>query len=72
MTTFAKDVSESASTLVELREEIRKNLQEEAERRTTIALENKLLDKIGEDSKIDLPQSMIRHQAEHMVNDISS
>ena len=66
---FAKDVSESASTLVELREEIRKNLQEEAERRTTIALENKLLDKIGEDSKIDLPQSMIRHQAEHMVND---
>ncbi len=66
---FAKDVSESASTLVELREEIRKNLQEEAERRTTIALENKLLDTIGEDSKIDLPQSMIRHQAEHMVND---
>ena len=33
---FAKDISESASTLAELREEIRKNLEEEAERRTTV------------------------------------
>ncbi|HHT72318.1 MAG TPA: trigger factor [Firmicutes bacterium] len=66
---FAKDISESASTLAELREEIRKNLEEEAERRTTVALENKLLDKIGENSKIELPQSMVRHQAEHLVDD---
>ncbi len=65
---FAKDISETASTLAELREEIRKNLEEEAERRTTVALENKLLDKIGETSKIDLPRSMIRHQAEHLAD----
>lgn len=66
---FAKDVSESATSLDELKGEIRKGLEDEASRRTGIALENTLLDKIAETSKIELPQSMVKHQAEHMAED---
>lgn len=66
---FAKDISESASTLEELRAEIRKNLEEEAERRTTAAVENRLLDKIAEASKYELPHSLVHHEAEHLADD---
>lgn len=66
---FAKDVSESASTLDELKAEIRKTIEDDLERRTAIKLENTLLDKIAENSKIELPQSMVKHQAQHMAED---
>lgn len=66
---FAKDVSESASTLDELKAEIRKTLEDDLSRRTAVQLENTLLDKIADNSKIELPQSMVKHQAQHMAED---
>ena len=63
---FAKDISEH-ETLDELKAEIRKNLEDDATRRTTEQLENKLLELIAADSQVEIPQSMIEHQAEHLV-----
>jgi len=64
---FAKDISEHG-TLDELKAEIRKNLEDEATRRTTEQMENKLLELIAEDSSVEIPQAMIEHQAEHLVD----
>ena len=63
---FAKDISEH-ETLEELKAEIRKNLEDEATRRTTEQMENRLLELIAEDSPVEIPESMIRHQAEHLL-----
>ncbi|MFY9525431.1 MAG: trigger factor [Firmicutes bacterium] len=65
---FAKDISQF-ETLDELKAEIRKNLEDEATRRTTVEVENKLLEQIADNSKVELPKSMIVHQAEHLVED---
>ena len=65
---FAKDISEHG-TLDELKAEIRKNLEDEATRRTTAKVENRLLELIAEDSPCEIPQSMIDHQAEHIMED---
>ncbi|HHT41780.1 MAG TPA: trigger factor [Firmicutes bacterium] len=62
---FAKDISEF-DTMEELRATIRKNLEDEATRRTNAAMENKLLERIAEDSEVEVPQSMVRHEAEHL------
>lgn len=66
---FAKDISEY-ETLDELKEEIRKNLEDDATRRTNIQLENRILELIAQDSAVEVPRSMIEHQAEHLVDDL--
>lgn len=65
---FVKDISEY-ETLDELKAVIRKNLEDEATRRTTAKVENRLLELIAEDSPCEIPQSMIDHQAEHIMED---
>jgi len=62
---FAKDISEF-DTLEELRAHIRKNLEDEATRRTNIQMENKLLELIAEGSQVEVPQSMIKREAEYL------
>lgn len=64
---FAKDISEH-ETLDELKAEIRKNLEDDMTRRTTSELENTLLELIAAESKVEIPQSMIEHQAEHLLD----
>ncbi|NLJ75264.1 MAG: trigger factor [Firmicutes bacterium] len=63
---FAKDISDK-ETLDELKALIRKNLEDDATRRTAAKLENILLQQIAESSQVEIPQSMIEHQAEHLV-----
>ena len=63
---FAKDISDF-ETLEELRADIRKNLEDEATRRTNDQMENRLLELIAEDSQVEIPESMIKHQAEHQL-----
>ncbi len=62
---FVKDISDF-DTLDELKAEIRKNLEDDATRRTQAQLENRLLELIAEDTKIEVPKSMVDHQAEHL------
>lgn len=63
---FAKDISEH-ETLDALKAEIRKNLEDEATRRTTEQLENKLLELIADANPFEVPVSMIKQQAEHLA-----
>ena len=62
---FAKDISDF-DTLEELRANIRKNLEDEATRRTNEKMENKLLELIAEDSEVEIPESMIKREAEYL------
>ena len=68
---FAKDVSEF-DTLEELKQSIRKKLEDansERERRET---EDKLLEEVMNNSKIDVPEIMINREIDSMVNDFES
>ncbi|NLM42021.1 MAG: trigger factor [Firmicutes bacterium] len=62
---FAKDISDF-DTLEELRAHIRKNLEDEATRRTNEQMENNLLELIAQDSKVEIPHSMIHREAEYL------
>lgn len=64
---FAKDISEHG-TLDELKAEIQKNLEDDATRRTTEQMENKLLELIAENSSVEIPESMVQHQAGHLLD----
>lgn len=65
---FAKDVSEF-DTLEEYKGDIRSRLEKEMEERKKIDTENRALEKLIEISEISAPESMIRHQVEHEVED---
>lgn len=67
---FAKDVSEF-DTLEEYKNSIRERLEKEAKEREKIEFENKLIDKIVEESEVDIPEAMIEHQIEHEINDFN-
>lgn len=67
---FVKDISEF-DTLDQLREDIRKHLEESSKRADRSKLENQIVDSIIESSKFDLPNEMIENQIDHMVNDFS-
>lgn len=62
---FAKDISDF-ETLDELKVEIRQNLEDDATRKTTAQLENRLLELIAEDTQVEVPQSIVEHQTEHL------
>lgn len=62
---FAKDISDF-DTLNELKAQIRKNLEDEATRRTNDKMENRLLELIAQDSQVEIPASMIKREAEYL------
>lgn len=63
---FAKDVSES-ETLEELKVELRKNLEETAAVQNKEAKREALLAKVVENASVDIPEIMIKRQAEQML-----
>jgi trigger factor len=65
---FAKDVSEF-DTLEELRADLRKNLQETADRDSQTEMENKLLELICGGMQVELPVCMVEQRMDDMVRD---
>ncbi|KXZ40363.1 trigger factor [Alkalithermobacter thermoalcaliphilus JW-YL-7 = DSM 7308] len=65
---FAKDVSEF-DTLDELKEDIKKRLMEDQEKRAKMELRDKVVDKVVENATVDIPEAMIRTQIDSMVRD---
>ncbi|KAB2952586.1 trigger factor [Heliorestis acidaminivorans] len=65
---FAKDVSDF-DTLAELTEDIRKNLQTQAEQAKDREIRNSLIDKAVEQVEISIPEAMINERAEQMMQD---
>lgn len=65
---FAKDVSEF-DTFAELKEDIKKKLEESAEQRTKQEFENNVLEQVNELVKVDIPDCMIEERIDSLAND---
>jgi len=65
---FAKDVSEH-DTLDELKESIRKEMADSAEKSAEMAVENSLVDQIVGGMEADIPQCMINQRANEMIQE---
>ncbi|MBC9783015.1 trigger factor [Heliobacterium chlorum] len=65
---FAKDVSDFDS-LDELKADIRKNLQESAEKAGEQAKQNAVLDKVVANAELDVPQVMVDKRVEQLLED---
>jgi len=63
---FAKDVSEF-DTLQELREDLANKLKQAAESRSNFLLKRELLNKAVDNSKVEIPDSMIEQQVGEMI-----
>ena len=67
---FAKDVSEF-DTLVEYKENVKKELTEKKEAEAKTAKENAVIDKVIENAQMDIPEAMIDTQCRQMMDDFA-
>ena len=67
---FARDVSDKES-LEALRADIRKRLEEEANREADSALRDDLLRQVVDASEVDIPVSMEEHELEHVLQEFA-
>lgn len=65
---FAKDVSEF-DTLDEYKEDLKKELSSRKEKEAKAARESVLVDKIGENAEVEIPEAMIQSELQNMVRD---
>lgn len=65
---FAQDVSDF-DTLAEYKEDVKKNLIERKENQAKSEKQQKVMDKIIENAKIEIPDPMVDTQAENMVDE---
>ncbi len=65
---FAKDVSEF-DTLDDLKADIRKKKQEQADKEDELNLENALVDQVVDGMKVEIPACMIENRVDEMVRD---
>lgn len=65
---FAKDVSDF-DTLAELRDDIRKHLQEKNDEQSQTDVENKLMETICENMQVEIPQVMFDARIDEMVRE---
>ena len=65
---FVKDVSEF-DTVKDYEEDIKKHISEDREKQAEEKLENDMIEKIASLAKVDIPECMIKNQAEDMVNE---
>lgn len=68
---FAKDVSEF-DTLAEFTEDLKKQLGSRKEQEAKAAREGALVDKIGENAEVEIPEAMINGEVENMVRDFDN
>ncbi len=68
---FAKDVSEF-DTLDEYKEDLKKQLQSRKEKEGEAERERVLVDKIGENAEVEIPQAMIDSEVQNMVRDFDN
>lgn len=65
---FAKDVSEF-DTLAELKSSIKKNLKEQKAKQSESELENALVEKLLENTEVEIPQVMISRKVDSMMSE---
>ena len=67
---FVKEASETANTVDEYKAEIREKLEKQAEQKADNAFESEILEAVVENTKIDLPESMIEEQIDNLLRDM--
>ncbi len=67
---FAKDVSEF-DTIDELKADIKKNLEEQNEHRAKHEIEDKAIEAVCENSKVEIPSGMIEFEIDNMEEDLN-
>ncbi|HHQ5627033.1 TPA: trigger factor [Clostridioides difficile] len=67
---FAKDTSEFDS-LDELKADVRAKLEEEAKNRADAEIRNSVVEKVAENTEIEIPEVMIQHQIDNMLNELN-
>ncbi|MGP0587398.1 trigger factor [Paenibacillus timonensis] len=68
---FAKDVSEF-DTLAEFKEDLKKQLSSRKEQEAKATREGALVDKIGENAEVEIPEAMINGEVDNMVRDFDN
>lgn len=68
--TFAADSTEF-NTLKELKEDIKSKIEARKEKEVMVEAENKLVDAVVKNAKVDVPDSMIENQIDHSIQDMS-
>lgn len=68
---LAKNLQEeNIETLNQLKDILRKNIQTNLQRRSLQQFNNRLIDELLKENPFDVPESMIKHYLEHMVQDL--
>ena len=67
---FAKDTIEFDS-LDELKADVRAKLEEEAKNRADAETRNSVVEKVAENTEIEIPEVMIQHQIDNMLNELN-
>lgn len=67
---FAKDISEF-DTLAELKEDIRKTLQENADKNAERKLQNEAVRMISEATELEVPSAMVEDQIDNLINQLN-
>ncbi|EES73020.1 trigger factor [Paenibacillus sp. MB22_1] len=68
---FAKDVSEF-DTLDEFKEDLKKQLAARKEQEAKAAREGAIVDKVGENAEVEIPEAMIKGEVENMIRDFDN
>lgn len=68
---FAKDISEF-DTIAEYKEDLRKKLQEDADRRARNALENDAVTAVAKKIEVDIPEAMVERQVDEMIYNLQN
>ncbi|HLR71601.1 MAG TPA: trigger factor [Pseudogracilibacillus sp.] len=66
---FAKDVDEEVETLAELKDKKKEQLQKEKEQSVENKKRETLIEKVTENSEVDIPEAMIDTELDHMMRE---
>lgn len=66
---FAKDVDDEVETLEQLKEKIRKRLEETKKNEAEAALRDAVVEKAAENAEIDIPEVMVKKETDRMLRE---
>ncbi len=64
---FVQELSEECSTLEEFRANVEKNLTENLKRRQKFELENKIIEKVAADCKVEVPEVLVEREIDNIL-----
>lgn len=66
---FASDISEF-ETMADYKKHVKEHLEEHAKEHAKIDTENKIIEKIVDNMEVDIPEQLVDHELEHIMQDL--